>query len=780
VTAIPGDHLTPLPGTPWLVWRQAVLRTTGFPARGLGLLAAPGCAAAADAVLAGTGDVGQFDAEFEAAATAGSAQVHAIASDPAFREAVTWQSRSAVQALDAIRAVGPAARRTRKHRERERLVARYWQRYCAKADTIGFFGPVCWISVDPDAPAVAAKPGRGLLRERRVGIEHWALAAYADAVAGRPGVRELLAPALQPHLWVSDGEMHAPVRPPVRLSRVEAALVAACDGRTPAAVIAAELAAGPAPGPRAAADVYLMLDRLVGQGILRWGLDVPVRLDAEQVLRQRLGALGEEPIRAQALAGLDRLCAARDQVAAAAGDPDALTAALGRMEAVFTEVTGQQAGRAAGQMYAGRRVVWEDTSRDLNVTIGGPVLRRLAGPMAVLLQAARWAAAAMTEAYLGALGELHAGLAAEVGSDRVPLGRLWFLAQGLFYGTGDRPADRVAAALAQRWTALFGLDAVPAGTRVVTADAVDPVRVAAMFPAAGPAWSSARLHSPDVQLCAESAEAINRGQFTAVLGEMHVAWPTCTSGAIAMFHPDPERLRAALRADLGPDQVVPLLPADWPRHTSRLAMTDADLAGAQLGFAPAPGADPGRLVPVSSAWVERDGPDGGDLVVTAPGGRRWPLAEVFGRPLAELCVEVFKLTGRAEHTPRLVLGDMVMARQTWRTTAGTCPLAAETGDRQRYLAARAWRRDLDLPERVFVMVGTEIKPVYLDLTSPLYVSSAAAMIRSACLRDGTEVPLTVTEALPDPAQAWVPDAAGERYVSEIRLQFLDPVRAPSS
>jgi hypothetical protein len=34
--------------------------------------------------------------------------------------------------------------------------------------------------------------------------------------------------------------------------------------------------------------------------------------------------------------------------------------------------------------------------------------------------------------------------------------------------------------------------------------------------------------------------------------------------------------------------------------------------------------------------------------------------------------------------------------------------------------------------------------------------------------------MTITEMLPTPEQAWVPDRAGRRYVSELRLQVVDP------
>ncbi|HEX5117808.1 MAG TPA: lantibiotic dehydratase [Pseudonocardiaceae bacterium] len=771
-------HRVALPGTEWLVWRPAVLRATGFPADGLDRFTAPDCAAAADEWLAGRASTEQFGRTFDRTIARGAACAHAIAADPAFREAVTWQSRSVIAALDGIVAAGPNPVRHRKHRERERILARYWQRYCAKAETIGFFGPVCWISVDPDSPAITVKPGAGLIRDRRVFLEHWALTALADRVAADPVARRWLPPARQPHLTLRGRELLDPTRPPRPLSKDEADLLARCDGRLPANRIAADRVADPDCALRSEDDVYLLLDRLVDQGLVRWQLDLPVRLDAEQVLRDRLAAIGDRTIRERALADVDRVAKARDAVAAAAGDPDALAAAFDRLDTEFAEVTGRAAARRPGQMYAGRGICWEETTRDLDVTVGGDVLAVIGEPLAVLLRAARWVTARMVRVYSAALREVYQELRAESGQDDVPLSQVWFLAQALFYGTGPRPADTVAAELADRWVDLFGLADLPPGTTTVTVPVAEAAtRAERLFAADRPGWSAARLHSPDLQLCATDPDAINRGEFTVVLGELHVAWATNTCGVFLSGHPDPDSLRAALRTDLGAGRLLPLLPLDWPRYSSRLAFALEDYGDAQLGFAPAPGADPDRLVPIGALVVR---PDGDELVAVAPDGRRWPLPEVFDRPLAEVSVEAFKLATGGAHTPRLCVGRMVVARRTWRTTIGACPLVTAIGDRERYLAARRWRAEIGLPDRVFVKIASETKPTYTDLTSPLFVSSLATMLRSARQTGGLDVPLTISETLPDTDECWVPDATGRRYVSELRLHLVDPMVEPGA
>jgi hypothetical protein len=566
-----------------------------------------------------------------------------------------------------------------------------------------------------------------------------------------------------------------PVRPPAPLSAAEQAVLASCDGRRPAHEVARAVLAQPGSPLRKEEDVYLLLGGLAGRGLLRWNLDLPVSADAEQVLSASIAAIGDPRIREPATAGLARLQAARDTVAAAAGDPDKLATALAALGADVAELTGLAATRRPGEAYAARTVCAEDTTRDLDVTIGASILEAIAAPLGIFLQAARWVTAEMAQAYLAALAGLHAELAADLGTAEVPLGQLWFLAQGLFYGPPPRPADQVTAEFGRRLSDLYGLGPACARRLELRSDSLLP-RVAGLFPAGQPGWPAARIHSPDLLICAPGPDALRRGDFTVVLSELHIAWATCASGLFVFTHPDPARLRAAYTADVGSGRIYPLLPADWPRNTPRLAFALEDPGDIQLGFAPAPGADPDRLLPVTEVSVISSG---GSLLAVGPGGRTWPLVEMFARPLAEVTVNALKqavLCGPdiQQHTPRITIDRVVVARESWQTTVAAAGISDTGSERERYLAVRRWRRDLGLPEQVFVTIGTETKPVFTDLTSPLYMDSLGVMLRAARRDGGDEVPVLVTEMLPTGGQAWVPDAAGRRYLSELRLHVTDP------
>ncbi|MFC7546921.1 lantibiotic dehydratase [Plantactinospora sp. GCM10030261] len=754
-------------GTGWRVWTDALLRSTGFPADGLTVLSAPDCAAAADALLVSGSDEADaaYRKAFRAAELAGAEELSAIAADPLLREAITWQNPTMLGTVDGLRKTDPAVR-NRRRRERERAVVRYWHRYCGKNEMIGFFGPICWVRVDPrQAERIRLDTGPGLVRRRDVVLERWVVAGYAARLAADPRVRRWLCPTTVADLSVEGRTGLRPGRPPLALGPVEVMALTLSDGSRSAERIAAALAADPALGLRSPDDGFLVLDRLAERGLLDSGGDVPVEVGTEGLLAERLAAIGDPELRAAESAGFDRLRAARDRVAAAAGQPTTLAVALRDLDGEVEKQTGGSARQGSGQMYAGRTPCYEETQRDLDLTIGGALLADLAAPLELVLRMARWLTVTLADAYRIALDDL-------VDGPDMRLGDLMYLAQGLFWSGHDRPVDAVGAEFNRRWSALLDLAGLPAGTARVERDAHDlAARVAELFPAERPGWSAAVSHSPDIQLCAPDVAAINRGDYLAVLGELHTA--RCTLDTAVPWHPDPAALWAAMAADSGgPDVLRPLYPVGWPRHTGRVSMSPGPY-GRRLGFVPAPRPTRIPLVPAMAVRLERRA---GELVAVEPDGRRWPVVEVFSEWLAVHSVDAFKLLIAGAHQPRITVGRLVLAREAWRLSLGDTGLADRPGDENAFLTARRLRGRLGLPYRVFAKIGTEVKPCFVDLTSPHSVSTFAAMVRAAARSGGHDVSLTISEALPDVGAAWLPDAAGRRYFSELRLQLTDPAR----
>jgi hypothetical protein len=766
----------------WRVWRWALLRAAGFPADGLRCFGADGVAAPADAYLDSGADQDRvaFDDAFGAAVDRLSESAFDLAGQRLFREAVTWQNPLAAKTmLDPLRAAGPAGRRNSSRRQKETGVARYWSRYCAKNDTIGFFGPVCWVRVgetsDRDAAVesnvpsgVTARPGNALVRRRMVGLERWALVAYADRLAADPETRVWLPAKLSAPISVAGRTLRHPTRGDLTLSRSEAATASRCDGRR-AVDIARDVVADPDANVRRAEDVYLCLGQLAEKEFITWGIDLPVTMDAEDVLRAAVDAIEAPRPRGLARAGLDELFAARDRVAASAGDDVALRASLADLSATFTRVAGRPAERAHGQMYAGRTVCFEDTVRDLDVTISSAVLDELAGPLTLLCTAARWLSVRMAEAYAVELRTIYADLADERAGGDVSFAELSFLAQGLLFGSGLKPGDGVATEFTKRWSGLLGLHDDSHEVRLRSAAIAPAVR--ATFDAPAPGWAFARYHSPDVHLVRD-----DDGRPSFVLGELHAAWNTIDSEFFVQAHDDRASLLEYQAADVGTGRLIPIYPATWPRLTPRTCAGLRHPADWQLGFVAAPGANPARLLPATALTVAAV--DGGhELEVRAADGRRWPLIEVFAELFATHTVDAFKLLGSFPHTPRVWIDRLLVARETWCRHVGELDFAFVNDERERYLRVRQWRTDLGLPNRIFAKVGTEIKPVYVDLTSPTYVTVLCMAIRGGMRDGGPGTAVTISEMLPTPEQAWVPDAVGNRYSSELRLLVVDPERA---
>src|SRR5512138_2362613 len=184
------QHLVPLTGTTWALWRDAVLRSAGFPAQDILQLCDSEASAVADATPRLEVSAAPYQAAFAAATERSRAAVSAIAREPLFREAVAWQNPSIViTCLDPL--LGPGVG-DKKARERQARAATYFQRYTLKNDTIGFFGPVTWATLDADQVGFRARPGPELVAERVTHFEVWTIDAVARAFANLPGVEPWL------------------------------------------------------------------------------------------------------------------------------------------------------------------------------------------------------------------------------------------------------------------------------------------------------------------------------------------------------------------------------------------------------------------------------------------------------------------------------------------------------------------------------------------------------------------------------------------------------------
>lgn len=765
--------------TPWIgrwrLWPQFALRGTGFPAQGVLRLAPEGLAEAAAKFASGADLTGaQWDAfagKYAAAALSVSLELQQIAALPAFRAAVAWQNRTVLTSGIApfLRWVPELGKRPSMARQREELVAHYWQRFCVKNDTIGFFGPVGWGTWDLSTPGVGVEAGTGLTAGSQVYFSSWAIDALARSVSEDPAVREWLAPRRLPFVRLAGSEVMLPGLPPVPVSPAQMQVLQRCDGTRQAREIERELGAG----------VPDVLASLVKRHWVVWRLDVPADVRPESRLREILDRIGDEAIRKGALAKLDALERGRDQVHAAGRDPDALVTAIDALEAEFTELTAAAAQRQKGQAKAPcRALVYSDSTRSARATAGTDLLDALA-PLNLLLAAASWLTSSLAERVMARARQVYAEHASRAGASSLDLATCWFACMNILVEDAELDARSLQRQFWDKWHAI--LNPAPGARRLrLTGEQIaDRVHAAFGEPEGGWArrWGTGRYACPDMLVVADDAQALNSGDFEIVLGEMHLAINTLSSSLFVHQHPRRAELLDLTSRDHPRPRLMPLQPKE---HRARLSARTRYSLVRPEDYCVAlvdPSADPYRERTVMSGECtvrDRDG----RLVVTVPDGAEFDLVDVFSQALTMLVQDMFRIVpSDAGHFPRVTIDRMIIARETWRFDPGTLEFAEEKDEAKRYVRAGQWRAAQGLPRFAFVVSPTEPRPFYVDFDSPVYSNIFTKAIRRLRRNEGqSQGQLTISEMVPTPEQTWLTDDQGSSYTSELRFVAVDDGR----
>lgn len=768
---VTAEHLLRLGGSDWSIWKQSVLRSGGFPAAEVGRLSNVELASAADLSATGEGSRDDYQAAYERATAQLSEQIRQIARDPAFREAVAWQNRALIaDCVDKAAAGEPRNVRGRNH---ESTIASYWQRYCVKNDTIGFFGPVGWAHWSADDAATRVTPGPDLLARRTTYLEVWAVDAVARALEQDPRLMPWLPPRRVNSFDLVGRTLYRSSRPPVLLTEAEAELVGLCDGTRTAREVADEILWSGHPELCTEQDVLDQLVALQERDLLQLGLEVAVSARPERELIERLDRVGDPVVREEVLTRVSRLLHARDAVAAAAGDEAKLVVALDQAAGVFEEIAGVQAARRPGQTYAGRTILYEDTVRDVDVRFGTAVLDAMAPPLALLLQSARWFVAEATREYRKVFDEAYEQVRTRSGDAPPSLAAVVAAATPqLFFSLRQlpRPVAKVVEELQRRWQEILRPSPDTRRHSVRAEDIAD--RVAELFAAPEPAWAAAVHHAPDLMIAADGAEAVVRGDFLLVLGELHLASNTVESRLFVEQHEDPSWLFRADEADHRDRRVYLCSAKHWQAVNSRTYPPSALLSPRYTYWSlhPDAGGTPGEPLPAARLVVERT--DGRLEVRTRDGARRFDLLEVVGELLSAATVNGFKPLPPAAHRPRVTIDRLVLARESWTLDATDLRWASIKKESDRFLAARVWRAELGVPERAFYKVPVEDKPVFVDFTSLVLVNLFAKAVRRTA--EARETSFTVSEMLPDVSQTWLTDGDGAGYTAEVRIVAVDP------
>lgn len=711
----------------------------------------------------------EFVRRFEAAQVETKQVIREMASEERFREAVTWQNRRGLHTgIDSLLR-RPANTALSKQRSSEELIASYWQRYCTKNDSIGFFGPVGWATIDSSYPDIKVHPGPALLASREVYLECWCVDALCRQLAKDERLRPWFVPRRLPSIRLEGRMLHRPLREARQLSIDQALVLEACDGERTAKRIASELLGSPSTALHSEQQIYQLLAELEQMNLIVWKLEVPDDQRSELKLRALLEAVPDDEVRERALGVLQKLEGARREVVEAAGDAQRLDRALAAMEDFFTEETSQEATRLEGKLYAGRTLLYEDCRRDIDVILGSELIKSLSGALGLLLESARWVVVQIAEEFRSELHRLYLQLAQKTGETAVEASIFWLYAEPLLVDQHSELVENVIKRFQEKWARILPLDSE--ARRVCFSS--DDLRslVEKEFPASKTGWQDARYHSPDVMIAAENADAIRRGDYEFILGEIHVSKNTLGGLAALMQHPEPEELYRNFATDMLP-RVVNIYPKD-EQHPIRTAPAFKSPQDFFLEHSTgSPGVPATRTLKTAALVVESSGSD--LFVRTRDRKLKFDVIEFFGGSLSALVTNILKLFAPREHVPRVNIDRLVVQRESWSLPASSLVFACERLDADRFVEARRFARAHKMPRHVFVKVPVEAKPVYVDFASGMYVNILSKLIRRS-IAEGAETRVVFSEMLPGIGEAWLPDAAGKHYTSEFRFVALDLV-----
>ncbi len=462
-------------GERWRLWPGFALRGPGFPARGVLSLAPAGLAQAADKLVhqahqrvtdavagdpsGGTAlsgpDWDSFAEQFAETTVDTATTLQGIARTPSFRAAVAWQNRPVLDSgVAPFLSWTPEVARTSRHRDRETLIAHYWQRFCVKNDSIGFFGPVGWGAWDLDRAGIAIEPGEGLIDATNLYFSSWAIDTLAKTMDADLGLRDWATPRRVPFVRLADGAVAVPGRPPTEVPREWFVVLGHCDGVRTARELQVVLGAE--------VDVPAVLTELVARRWVVWRAEVPAGAWPERWLRTWLDRVDDPGVRRRGLDRLDVLDHARDRIRVAGTEVGRLTDAMAALEQDFTALTDTAAVREKGKTTAPcRAVLYSDCVRSATATLGADVHTALA-PLDLLLTAARWLTGNLADRVLAKARTVYERLRAD---GPVDLASFWFACMPVLHGDAAGVATDLQREFQRRWAEILDLPAGVARVR---------------------------------------------------------------------------------------------------------------------------------------------------------------------------------------------------------------------------------------------------------------------------------------------------------------------------
>ena len=346
--------------------------------------------------------------------------------------------------------------------------------------------------------------------------------------------------------------------------------------------------------------------------------------------------------------------------------------------------------------------MYHDSSRDIDIVLGDDLVAATR-PLRLLSRAARWYCWRLGEEARDTLRDVHRRAVAKHGQP-VDLPTIWFASLRALYRSVEASMRQIDEEFTKKWAAIIP---VPDDTREVCYhyDDLLPL-VDEAFAAPGPGWAEARYFCPDVMVSATDLNALHSGDFTLVLGEVHMANITMAVTCFVTQHPDKADLFPVWTRTFPSPACLLVLPKESPpgltaRDHSGL-VRDRDILVEYMHHTVA--ADrPGLVLSRDVEVVETNG----TVMARLPRGELFDFLELFAEMLTSMVINRFQLFADRPHMPRVKIDNVVISRESWRFNPADLDFAAEKDEAARFVRTREWAAALGIPRYVFVKSSAE-------------------------------------------------------------------------
>ena len=635
--------------------------------------------------------------------------------------------------------------RNKRARERERHILLYLQRLAAKADTFSEFGPTGWGQVDNSVSAILLAPAAGVAL-RDAFLERWTAHAVAGAMNADPDVFGELSPRLNPNARLEENKVIlTDSGESIDLDKAELELLNQCNGVTTLASLG---------------DRYHLVRSLVARNILLCEVEVPsFEPRAVDILLADVKSWRASPARGRWMQILRPLAELPLKFVAAPTNHRQEILDQARVQLASLGAERKAGGRS---LYAATNPIAEECFRQCNFRINRQMIDEVTAEAAPWIDFWRDSYAFIASRVATALRRVFVKTAPS--AEAIPLPGFLRACEMMnlpLTGAGlIAPAviafQEVKAAFAERLR-----PHIDGEEYQLTVDDCHVIRRQFQYPH----FDEYTYPSADLQISAESIEAVERGEYDWIIAELHPA-VALLQHCMYWACPDKPSLHEALARSTGkkPNFHFGFSAADLTAHTT-VHFFDAL---PHLSFFVAPQRShpewqtvaPGR----TEVYVDRNTTDV-CLRRTDTGQHLGSFARNWLIPLG---FHPFQF-GMAPHTPRLRCGDVIVQRQSWVVTEAEFSSGDYTGVSEdlvlaieRVRAQKKWPRHVYIrpTEQALRRSGAEgrdkdTKPVFVDLESYPFLEIFYRWL----IKAGE---LEVTEMLPDPQHLLWSESDGRR------------------